>query len=149
MTTTQADTETTRLDLDVQSCGSGHGPLPQAHIVVNVADWFRDPHVSPAMRAQTARDPEVAEHVRRTAGVEEFNRALFELVAVAVGLQLGTVRVALYCIGGRHRSPVMAEDLAAGGRAAGWNVEVSHRDLDKPVLTGSRTPGSGKSSADL
>lgn len=148
MTTTQNPTAASP-DLDVQSCGSGHGELPQAHILVNVADWFRDPHISPTMRAKTARDPEVAEHVRRTAGVEEFGRALFELVAVFVGLQQGTVRVALHCIGGRHRSPVMAEDLGALGRACGWNVEVSHRDLDKPVLTGSRTPGSGRSSAGL
>ncbi|MFH8379016.1 hypothetical protein ACH4A7_36520 [Streptomyces cyaneofuscatus] len=37
--------------------------------------------------------------------------------------------------GGRHRSVVVAEELAARLRAAGIGVETEHRHVDRPVLT--------------
>src|SRR5690606_6732018 len=49
------------------------------------------------------------------------------------------------CTGGRHRSVVLAEDLAERLRGQGFAVEVAHRDLQRPVehspLEQDRTPG--------
>lgn len=84
----------------VESCGIGHAPLPRAHITADLTEWFRDPHVSDAMRAMTARDLEVVEHVRRTAGVSDYTTGLFELVARPVKLGVGLVHVVVFCAGG-------------------------------------------------
>ncbi|MFE8978559.1 hypothetical protein ACFYM7_34830 [Streptomyces cyaneofuscatus] len=37
--------------------------------------------------------------------------------------------------GGRHRSVVVAEELAARLLAAGIGVETEHRHVDRPILT--------------
>jgi UPF0042 nucleotide-binding protein len=124
--------------LRVTSFGSGRSPAPKADLTVDLAEWFRDPHVSPAMRSMTARDPEVVASVMETPGAHAFVERLFTAVEVLVDLGLGTVSVATGCVGGRHRGPVVATQLAARARAAGWTVEIHHRDLDKPVLTSRR-----------
>jgi UPF0042 nucleotide-binding protein len=102
--------------------------------VIGVADWFRDPHISPEFRQLTARDPRVVEHVRRTPGVLDFTTDVFRLLHTPVRLGLGTVRVVIWCIGGRHRAPSVGLVLAELCRAIGWTVKITHRDLDKPVL---------------
>ena len=42
------------------------------------------------------------------------------------------LHVAIGCTGGRHRSVVLAEELARRLRADGVDVSVRHRDVDKP-----------------
>ncbi|KAB2587732.1 RapZ C-terminal domain-containing protein [Streptomyces arboris] len=37
--------------------------------------------------------------------------------------------------GGRHRSVVVAEELAARLQAAGIGAETEHRHIDRPILT--------------
>jgi len=146
VTTISSDTEHHRenrqshrpMHLRVISFGSGHSPAPKADLTVDLAEWFRDPDVSSAMRSMTARDPEVVVSVMETPGAHAFVERLFTAVAVLVELGLGTVSVATGCVGGRHRGPVVATQLAALARAAGWTVEVHHRDLDKPVLANRR-----------
>jgi UPF0042 nucleotide-binding protein len=39
--------------------------------------------------------------------------------------------IGIGCTGGRHRSVVVAEDLAAYFRSHGYPVAVDHRDLDR------------------
>ncbi|MFD1145933.1 RapZ C-terminal domain-containing protein [Saccharothrix hoggarensis] len=56
--------------------------------------------------------------------------------------------VAISCVGGRHRSVVIAEQVAHLGRCRGWRVEVENRDVDKGGLhrhppRGGRRPVSG------
>ncbi|WP_394621274.1 ATPase [Lentzea sp. JNUCC 0626] len=127
--------------VSIRTCGSGHGPVPRGHMVYDVSDWFRDPHVSVAMRQMTARDPEVVQNVLRQPGARAFAQTLFEAVSLPVGLGLGVVRVVVFCVGGRHRGPAFGQILAARCRAEGWQVDLRHRDLDKPVLATTRTPG--------
>lgn len=118
----------------IETCGNGHSELPAGHIVIGVAEWFRDPHISPEFRQLTARDPRVVEHVRRTPGVLDFTADVFRLLRTPVGLGLGTVKVVIWCVGGRHRAPSVGLVLAELCRESGWSVTLSHRDLDKPVL---------------
>lgn len=125
----------------IESCGSGHGPVPSGHIVYDVSDWFRDPHVTPAMRNLTARDPEVVDNVMRQRGARAFAAGMFETVSLPVGLELGTVRVIIFCIGGRHRAPAFAQLLATRCLDVGWSVALRHRDLDKQVLATTRKTG--------
>ncbi|MGW4796852.1 RapZ C-terminal domain-containing protein [Nonomuraea sp. NPDC004297] len=45
------------------------------------------------------------------------------------------VRGFFFCRGGRHRSVVIAEEVATWLRGAGIGVEVDHLDINEPVVT--------------
>lgn len=121
------------------SFGFGHPlPPPAGLFVIDVRDWFRDPHITPGLRALCARDQLVVDTVLATPGVRESITALIEVVGVFVGLGTATVTAAVGCVGGRHRSAVIVNELASRARGCGWTVDVEHRDIDKPVLTGTR-----------
>jgi UPF0042 nucleotide-binding protein len=94
---------------------------------------YRDPHVDPALREMTARDQAVVDTVLRTPGITEKITGL----AFHAHLELTEghdVTIAVGCSGGRHRAPVVAEQVAAAVREYGWPVDLVHRDLDKPVV---------------
>lgn len=124
--------------LRVVSFGFGHEPAEPGDLTLDLRDWFRDPHVSPELRALTGRDFKVIGSVLSTPGVGAFIDRLFRIVAELVHLGLGTVTVVVGCVGGRHRSVVIADQVYFRARSAGWVAEVRHRDIDKPVLKSRR-----------
>lgn len=116
----------------ITSFGYGHAPAPVADITFDVRRNLRNPHHDPAMRYLTGLDHAVREHVNDTPGVWHLVR---NLAAVVTDLHadVDTVHVAIGCVGGRHRSPAIAEEVAAQIRRS-MAVRVEHRDIDKPVL---------------
>jgi RNase adaptor protein for sRNA GlmZ degradation len=143
MATNSICTDTTDIhesgpQLRIVSFGFGHGPAPAADLVLDLREWFRDPHVAPELRQLTGRDPKVMANVLSTPGVARFVDRIFGAVAELVRLGLGTVTLAAGCAGGRHRSAVISDQLFFRARSAGWTAEVQHRDIDKPVLTSTR-----------
>lgn len=138
-------TTTPRIRFHVVSFGYGHGTPPKADLTIDVRDWFRDPHISPRLRGMTGRDPEVVANVMGTRGVEDAVDRLLALAAVFIDLDGREFTLAVGCVGGRHRSYVIAEQLTARAMARGWFTWTEHRDVDKPVLAGTRrTPGNGR-----
>jgi RNase adaptor protein for sRNA GlmZ degradation len=126
-------------DVYIQSFGYGHAaPDYGLDMTFDLRDWFRDPHVSPQLRALTGLDRSVIDAVMDTEGVSEFVWTLSSLVIGQATLGVRTVRVAFGCVGGRHRSVVIAERLGHRLASCGLTVEVSHRDVNKPVLAGTR-----------
>lgn len=121
-------------DLRVVSFGYGHradldellGGRPT--IEVDVRTWFRDPHIDPKLRTMTGQDQAVVDKVLGTEGVPAFVSGLYFAARSMLDLRLGqTVTVAIGCVGGRHRSYVLAE-------ATGWSVEVEHLHVHLPVI---------------
>lgn len=78
--------------------------------------------LDPRVRDYVLGMPECREFLDRLVGLLEFMRDRF--------LREGRkyITVALGCTGGRHRSVVLAEELASRLRKAGWSVNVRHRD---------------------
>ncbi len=101
----------------VTSFGYLHDGAPKADVLVDVRDHLRDPHTDPAFRALTGHDTAVMERVLATPGAGALIDAL--VVAAAAALLPGAcktgrlVRVAIGCVGGRHRSVVIADAVAA------------------------------------
>lgn len=127
------------LQLLVVSFGFGHDrPAPAADLVLDLREWFRDPHVDPALRTLTGLDHAVVINVLGTRGVGAFVERLYGVVEALLGLDAGTVVVAAGCVGGRHRSVVVADVLACRARSAGWRAQAVHRDVELPVLASSR-----------
>jgi hypothetical protein len=122
----------------VFSFGYGHGELPDevktADLIVDVRDWFRDPHIDPAMRELTGLNAHVAAKVWTTPGVPRFVDSLHRTVATLIDLKVRTVTVAIGCVGGRHRSVVLADRLADRVRVDGWDVDVQHLHVGRPVI---------------
>lgn len=119
----------------VQSFGYGHDQAPQADVTIDARRLFRNPHHDPAMRDLTGLDRTVSEHVMTTPGVRPAVRRTAEL-ALDLAWIAGDKRVtvAVGCVGGRHRSVAMAEEVAELLNSYGVAVAVSHRDVAKPVI---------------
>ena len=118
------------------SFGRGHGqPDPAADTVIDVAPWFRDPHVSPEMRHMTGLDDLVMTNVLNTDGVREHATAHFLAALTLARLpRERPVFIAICCVGGRHRSVAIARYLDRLADAAELECVVEHRDVTLPVL---------------
>ncbi|MBL1101724.1 HEAT repeat domain-containing protein [Streptomyces coffeae] len=66
--------------VEIVSFGYGHSPAPEAHLVLDLRQHFRDPHVNPALRAMTAEDRAVRRAVLGTAGIRSLLRSTVRLV---------------------------------------------------------------------
>lgn len=124
------------LTLRTISFGYGHNePLPEADLTVDVRPWFRDPHHDPAFKQLTGRDNAVVDRVLATHGVEGFTSAFWgAIVALGCSKPDRPVTVAVGCVGGRHRSYVIAEYLAGMARSSGWDADTRHLHVDRPVI---------------
>ncbi|MER7369669.1 RapZ C-terminal domain-containing protein [Nonomuraea wenchangensis] len=122
--------------VEITSFGYGHADPPEADIVVDARRRFRNPHADPAMRELTGLQESVRAHVLATPGVAAVVRRTAQLAAELTNATAagGPVRVAVGCVGGRHRSVAMAEAIAAELAGAGLSVALVHRDVDRPVI---------------
>jgi UPF0042 nucleotide-binding protein len=129
----------TRLAVTFQSFGFKHGPPRDADLTFDVR-FLPNPHWEPDLRPLTGHDRRIVEYVGRQDALSEFYARLMPLLDFLIPQYLAEgkshLMVAIGCTGGRHRSVVISEDLAARYREGEHVfVEVVHRDIDK------RTPG--------
>lgn len=121
--------------VEIVSFGFLHDDAPQADIVLDLRRAFRDPHVDPRMRQLTGRDRLVRKAVLGTAGIRQLLKATVRQVAAyASGPSVDRIVIGSGCAGGRHRSVVLAEQLARRLRRRSHTVTVTHRDIHRPVV---------------
>ena len=126
---------TSALRCTVSSFGFKYGPHIEADWVID-SRILPNPFWEPALRPLTGLDQPVRdfllgqevsrEFIEKTAAVLEW------VVAVARRRGRQAIHVAVGCTGGRHRSVVIAVELAARLAADGVTVGVRHRDLHRP-----------------
>lgn len=124
------------LAVGLLSFGYKFGLPLEADFVLD-ARFLANPYYVEELRERSGLDPEVRDHVLGQPGATRFIDLVGELLDFAVPAFLdegrGRLTVAVGCTGGRHRSIVLVEELAARLRAAGVGaVSVFHRDLDQP-----------------
>ena len=123
----------------ITSFGVLHAPAPEGNaLIVDLRTALRNPHHDPAMRELTGLDAPVRAHVLTTPGArrivaETVSRAL-AILQYALPMYAAPLTVHTFCQGGRHRSVAIAEAVAAELRACGIAVQVTHRDVTKPVV---------------
>ncbi|WP_109030112.1 RapZ C-terminal domain-containing protein [Streptomyces rubrogriseus] len=121
--------------VEIVSFGFLHAEAPQADIVLDLRRAFRDPHVDPRIRQLTGRDRAVRQAVLDTAGVRQLLKTTTRQVAAyASGPSADRIVIGSGCAGGRHRSVVVADQLARRLRRRGHTVTVTHRDIRRPVV---------------
>ncbi|MFE4514202.1 ATPase [Kitasatospora sp. NPDC056783] len=121
--------------IEVVSFGYLHADPPEATVVLDLRRHFRDPHVDPALRHQSAHDLPVRQAVLATPGIRELIAGTALLAdAYDAGPTEAPLTIAVGCAGGRHRAATVAMALARRLAKTGSTVRLTHRDLDKPVV---------------
>jgi RNase adapter protein RapZ len=122
------------LRVSVVSFGFKYG-LPMDADMVADCRFLPNPHWIPDLAPQTGRDAPVIEYVLSHPGATEFLDAFVRAVEIALAGydQSGRhfVLLAVGCTGGKHRSVVMAEEMAARLSQNWPGIQVAHRDLGR------------------
>ena len=118
----------------VSSFGFKYGLPLDADMVIDVR-FLPNPHWIPELRPRTGLERPVRDYVLGLDETKLFMDRLRDLLEVALpgfvreGKQYLTI--AIGCTGGRHRSVVLAEELAAWLDGLDYRVHVSHRDVER------------------
>jgi UPF0042 nucleotide-binding protein len=122
-----------KMALSLVSFGYKYGLPVDADLVFD-ARCLPNPHFVEALRSRTGREPQVREYVLGSPQTREFVARLEDFLRFSLPLyaQEGKayLTIAIGCTGGRHRSVVLAEEMARLLHEAGHEVSVRHRDVD-------------------
>jgi UPF0042 nucleotide-binding protein len=124
-----------KLAVTFGSFGHKHGPARDADLVLDVR-FLPNPHWEPELRPLTGFDRRIVRYVGRDGRLQEFYDRVLPLLEYLLPQYVAEGKshlvVAVGCTGGRHRSVVIAEDLAAQFRDdERYFVEVQHRDVER------------------
>jgi len=119
----------------VSSFGFKYGLPVEADWVVD-ARFLRNPFWEPELRPLTGLDALVRDFVWEQPTAREFVERLTALVSWTLERASDAGRTRLHlavgCTGGRHRSVVLASEIAARLREEGVPVVLRHRDVGRP-----------------
>lgn len=122
------------LTLFITSFSYRHGMPREADLVFDVR-FLVNPHWDPALRLLTGKDKAVSDFIHKDADYIAFMKHLAGLLLPLLPRyqQEGKsyLTIGIGCTGGRHRSVVVAEELASVLALHDYIVGVGHRDLDR------------------
>jgi UPF0042 nucleotide-binding protein len=122
------------LQVTVLSFSYKHGVPRDADMVLDVR-FLPNPHWVDELRPLPGTDERVRNYVLRQQSFGEFRRRLLRFLDFVVPGYVSEgksyLTVAVGCTGGRHRSVIVAEDLAEYFRARRLPVVVEHRDMHR------------------
>ena len=118
----------------VMSFGYKHGLPLDADLVVDCR-FLPNPHWVDDLRPHTGQHPDVRRYVLRFSETAEFLERLDHLLELVLPAYVkegkSYLTLALGCTGGRHRSVVMAEEVAKILRRKGYEASLVHRDIER------------------
>jgi UPF0042 nucleotide-binding protein len=124
----------TALRVTVVSFGFKYG-LPVDADMVADCRFLPNPHWVPELAPLTGQDRPVREYVLGQPGAADFLDAYVKAVRIALAgydrAGRHFVVLAVGCTGGKHRSVVMGEEIAARLSGSWSGIQVSHRDLGR------------------
>jgi UPF0042 nucleotide-binding protein len=122
------------LRVAVMSFGFRHGVPAESDLVLDVR-FLPNPNYVPEFKPLSGKNPRVARYIRGFPQTGEFLRHVHNMLDfllphyVAEGKAYLTISFG--CTGGRHRSVMMAQEVARYLQREGYPVRISHRDIDK------------------
>jgi UPF0042 nucleotide-binding protein len=128
------DVPESRMQTTLVSFGYKHG-LPLDTDLVIDCRFLPNPHWVDELRSLTGLDEPVREYVLGQPIAAEFLADLRRLLTLLLPAYLAEgksyLTIAFGCTGGRHRSVAISEEIAAGLRAGGFDLRVTHRDVGR------------------
>ena len=122
------------MQVSVMSFGFKHGVALDVDNVFDVR-FLPNPHWIEALQPLTGLDQPVRDYVLDEPDAQEFLDRIDDLLGFLLPAYVkegkSYLTVAIGCTGGRHRSVVLAEELATRIRARGFDPAVHHRDLNR------------------
>ena len=121
------------LVLTVLSFGFKLGPPAEADLVFDVR-FLKNPHFDPRLRRLTGLDLGIVRFLKRAPGTIEFQSRLLDFLSFVVPKYVAEgkayLTIGIGCTGGRHRSVMIARELAHElDQIEGVTVRLRHRDL--------------------
>jgi UPF0042 nucleotide-binding protein len=122
------------LMINITSFGFKHGLPLDADLVFDVR-FLANPHYVRELRWQDGRDEAVRSFVLQDPLTQPFLEKLQDLIAFTLPQYVAEgkayLTIAIGCTGGRHRSVMVAEELASFLKEQGYHPLVHHRDAKK------------------
>ncbi len=129
-----SDGESTAMQILVLSFGFKHGVPLDADNVLDVR-FLPNPHWVERMRPLTGLDEPVRRYVLGQPEAKEFLERIDHLLTFLVPAYIhegkSYLTLAVGCTGGRHRSVVLAEEIANSLRKKGYSPSLTHRDVER------------------
>ncbi len=130
----EGDHGSVRLQTSIVSFGYKHG-LPIDVDMVLDCRFLPNPHWIDELRPKSGTDPAVRDYVLAQRESKVFLREIDRLFALLIPAfereGKSYLAIGIGCTGGRHRSVVMAEELARLLAHRGTHARVQHRDVDR------------------
>jgi UPF0042 nucleotide-binding protein len=124
--------EAAPLVLSVMSFGYKYGVPSEADLVFDVR-FLPNPNFVPSLKALTGNDKAVIRYMRRQKDTAVFLDKMMSFLSYVVPRYIkegkSYLTIGIGCTGGRHRSVMIANALAAALGGQGYPVRVRHRDL--------------------
>ncbi|HYK98843.1 MAG TPA: RNase adapter RapZ [Candidatus Acidoferrales bacterium] len=118
----------------VVSFGYKFGLPPSADLVFDVR-FMENPFYIPELRDKDGRDAAVRDFVLGHPATKQFLQHVMSFLEFALPRyeeeKKARLGIALGCTGGRHRSVVLADEIASRLRGTPGEVTVEHRDIDR------------------
>ena len=122
--------------VNVVSFGYRHGTPAAVELLFDVR-FLPNPYFEAALRQGTGLERDVADYVLTSERGRAFFRRLDDFVDYLLPFYdeegKAYLTVGIGCTGGRHRSVAVAEAMGARLRESGREVNVSHRDVERPL----------------
>jgi UPF0042 nucleotide-binding protein len=123
-----------RMKATLLSFGYSYGLPPEADIVMDVR-LLPNPFFVRELRELTGKDKKVRDYVLKQKETTGFLRRFSEMIEYLIPLYekegKSYLTIAIGCTGGKHRSVVIAEHLAAMMGNQGKEIIVRHRDIER------------------
>ncbi len=120
--------------ISVVSFGYRYGIPADADLVFDVR-FLPNPHFVPGLRKFSGKDAKVAKYIRSFPQTRQFLKKIESLLAYLIPHYIregkSYLTIAVGCTGGRHRSVMMADSIAAALAGHGYTVKSMHRDLER------------------
>lgn len=128
--------EESKILIYITSFGYRHGVPPDSDLVFDVR-FLPNPNYIPKFKKLTGRHPSVARYIRSFPQTGEFIQRITELLTYLLPHYIregkSYLTIGFGCTGGHHRSVMIADQIRKNLAAAGYQVNVTHRDAAKPV----------------
>lgn len=126
--------------ITVLSFGFKHGIPLESDLLFDLR-FLPNPHFIEELRPQTGLDEPVRQFVISLPEATRFLSLFQEMTEFMLPLYeregKSYLTIGIGCTGGKHRSVAMAETIAEGLSARGWNAAVKHRDIPRYVKSSS------------
>jgi len=128
------DREGAPMRVQVMSFGHKYGNPGDLELLFDVRH-LPNPHFVPELKRLSGHDRRVVKFLRSSDEVKETLERFTDLLSYLLPLYKregkSYVTVGIGCTGGRHRSVMIANELARSLRRAGFDAHASHRDVRK------------------